>query len=114
MNKPARLALGVLIAVGILLTTASPSLSDPASAAQANFVKCPPHLVAPYGGDDGWSSITVQANFVRAVMAPKGLMTCQYGFGKHPTPFFGIQKPCPPGFRCVAVRGGFRVLPIIK
>jgi hypothetical protein len=57
----------------------------------------------------------VQANFAAAMVSPQGVMTCQYGFGgPHPKPFFGIQKPCPAGFKCVAERNGFRTIPAIK
>jgi hypothetical protein len=37
-------------------------------------------------------------------------MTCQYGFGAAPRPFFGIQKPCPAGYRCIPDRAGFRIV----
>lgn len=113
MKKKSKLAFGLLIAIGVFLAATPSSQSDPASATQAQFIECPANLVAPYGGDDGWSTIQVQANFARAIVSPKGLMTCQYGFcGRPPRPFFGIQKPCPAGFRCIAVRNGFRLVPI--
>ena len=76
-----------------------------------SYLACPANLSATYGGIPGWSSIAVQANFAAAVIDPrKGLMTCQYGFGAAPRPFFGIQKPCPPGYRCIPDRAGFRIV----
>ena len=114
MNKHAKLAIGTFVAVGLLLLLAAQSRSINASAAPDNFVGCPPHLIAPYGGGGGWSSIQVQANFAAAVVTQQNLMVCQYGFGQHPRPFFGIEKPCPSGFRCIAERDGFRLTPNIR
>ncbi|HKO45548.1 MAG TPA: hypothetical protein VJU84_19895 [Pyrinomonadaceae bacterium] len=110
MKRSSRLVLSILIVGCALLTAATTSSHSNTLPNQVALVTCPTHLVAPYGGMDGWSTINVQANFARALMAPGNLMTCQYRFGSG-TPFFGIQKPCPSGSRCVAVRNGFRVLP---
>jgi hypothetical protein len=44
-------------------------------------------------------------------VAPNGLLTCQYGFGRSPPAFFGIQRPCPSGHHCVVAGRGFRVTP---
>jgi len=117
MKIHAKPVLGLLIAVGLLLITVtkSPSSNAEASAGPDNFIQCPASLVAPYGGNDGWSTIQVQANFAAALVTPQGVMVCQYGFGSpHPKPFFGIEKPCPAGNRCVAQRNGFRVIPAIR
>lgn len=110
MKRTLKLVLGLLIATCTLMAGATTSSRGHASPAQALFVPCPTHLVAPYGGMDGWSTINVQANFARAVLSPTKLMTCQYRFGSGAI-FFGIQKPCPPGARCIPVRNGFRVIP---
>lgn len=76
------------------------------------FVACPSKVVARFGGFEGWSSIGVQANFAKALVDEQHqLITCQYGFGSKPEPFFGIQKPCPTGFRCVVEGYGFRLWP---
>ena len=109
MKRSLRLVLSILIASCALLTAATTSSHSNTSPNQVALVTCPPHLIAPYGGMDGWSTINVQANFARALMAPGNLMTCQYRFGSG-KPFFGIQKPCPSGARCIAVRNGFRLV----
>jgi hypothetical protein len=110
MNRSLRLVLSILIVSCALLTAVTPSSHSNTSPSQVALVTCPPHLIAPYGGMDGWSTVNVQANFARALMAPGNLMTCQYRFGSG-RPFFGIQKPCPSGSRCIPVRNGFRVVP---
>lgn len=114
MKKRAMLAFAILIAVGLLLMTVTKSSGSDASAPATpdQIIKCPVSLVAPYGGN-GWTTIQVQANFAAAVVSPQGLMTCQYGFGQQPAPFFGIQRRCPPGHRCVVEGNGFRVTPLI-
>jgi predicted metal-binding transcription factor (methanogenesis marker protein 9) len=109
MNRTLTIVFGILLIGGGLLVAALGSSRGKAAAA-ASFVPCPAHLVAPYGGTDGWSTINVQANFARALMAPGNKMTCQYRFGSGSV-FFGIQKPCPVGSLCVAVRNGFRITP---
>jgi hypothetical protein len=103
--------------IALLAPLPLPSPPPLASLAQApapvipSYVACPANLTARYGGVLGWSSIPVQANFAAAVIDPgKGLMTCQYGFGVAPRPFFGIQKPCPAGYRCIPDRAGFRIV----
>jgi hypothetical protein len=110
MKRSVKLIFGVLIAGCALLATAAGPSSGKANPAPALVVLCPAHLVAPYGGTDGWSTVNVQANFARAVMAPGKIMTCQYRFGSGAI-FFGIQKPCPAGSTCVAVAKGFRITP---
>ena len=114
MKKRVMPAFGILIAVGLLLMVVAKSSGSnaAASAAPDQIIKCPASLVAPYGGN-GWSTIQVQANFAAAVVTPQGVMTCQYGFGQQPNPFFGIQKRCPPGHRCVVQGNGFRVTPLM-
>ena len=110
MNRSVKLIVSGLI-VGCALL-AAPARSSPGNAtpSPALLVLCPDHLVAPYGGTDGWSSINVQANFARAIMAPGKIMTCQYRFGTGKI-FFGIQKPCPAGSNCVARPKGFLITP---
>jgi hypothetical protein len=113
MKKYTTLMLGLFIVVSVSLATSTRSVSGYAAAQPGNFVACPAFLVAPFGGN-GWSTIQVQANFAAAIVTPQGLMTCQYGFGgpiPKPKPFFGVSKPCPAGFRCVAERNGFRLRP---
>ncbi len=73
---------------------------------------CPKSVSATYGGVDGWSTVVVQANFARALLAgTNGRLTCQYGFGTNPEPVFGLQRPCPKGLLCVVKGNGFRLLP---
>ncbi len=110
MKRSAKVAFAILIAVGAVLAGASQSSSRNATVNPDSFVPCPPHLIAPYGGISGWSTVNVQANFARALVTPQGLMVCQYRFGSG-APFFGIEKPCPAGSRCIAERDGFRVHP---
>ena len=105
-----KLALTILIGICALFAGAAPASRGNASPASPLFVPCPAHLVAPYGGMDGWSSINVQANFARALMAPGRKMTCQYRFGSG-APFFGIQKTCPAGSTCIVRRNGFLIVP---
>ena len=105
-----KLVLTILIGCCALFAGAAPASRGNASQASPLFMPCPTHLIAPYGGMDGWSSINVQANFARALMAPGRIMTCQYRFGSG-APFFGIQKPCPAGSRCVVRRNGFMIFP---
>ncbi len=110
MKRTLHLVLVILI-LGCALPAGAKTFSrGKASPNQVAFMTCPTHLIAPYGGMDGWSTINVQANFARALMSPTRMMTCQYRFGTG-RPFFGIQKPCPPGARCIPVRNGFRILP---
>lgn len=109
MNTTLKLVLGISIMSCVLLAGAT-TTSRGSSPPQAAFIACPTHLIAPYGGMDGWSTINVQANFARAVLSPTKMMTCQYRFGSGQI-FFGIQKPCPVGSRCIAVKNGFRILP---
>lgn len=109
MNTALKLILGVSI-LGCALLVASFGTSRGKAAAPALFVPCPAHLIAPYGGTDGWSTVNVQANFARALMAPGKKMTCQYRFGSGAI-FFGIQKPCPAGSVCVVRRNGFLITP---
>jgi len=100
------------ISQALLLTSVLWGVSQPPTAAQAVAIPCPSSLTAPFGGMEGWSTINVQANFAKAVVDERRrLMTCQYGFGQMPEPFFGIQKPCPMGRRCVVKGNGFRLLP---
>jgi hypothetical protein len=110
MKKIAKLGFGLFILAAALFVGANRSASGNASANPDSFVACPAHLIAPYGGTDGWSSINVQANFAKALVTPQKVMVCQYRFGSG-APFFGIEKPCPAGHRCVAERAGFRVVP---
>jgi hypothetical protein len=110
MNRIVKLIFSVLIAGCALLATAAGPSSGKATPSQALVVPCPAHLIAPYGGTDGWSTINVQANFARAVIGPDKKMTCQYRFGRGQI-FFGIQKDCPAGSTCVAVAKGFRITP---
>ena len=110
MNRSLRLVLGILIGSFALLAGATPSSRGHSSPTPASFVPCPTHLIAPYGGTDGWSTVNVQANFARALVTPAKMMVCQYRFGSG-APFFGIQKACPAGSRCIPVRNGFRILP---
>jgi hypothetical protein len=114
MKKRAMMVFGILLAAGLLLMTVTKSSGSDASALAMpdQIIKCPVSLVAPYGSN-GWSTIQVQANFAAAAVTPQGLMTCQYGFGQQPKPFFGIQKRCPPGHRCVVQGNGFRATPLI-
>ena len=79
MKKCVKQACGLCVSVGMLLT-AIILPSDNATAAPGQSIACPASLSAPYGGNDGWSSIQVQANFADALVS-EGLMTCQYGFG---------------------------------
>lgn len=69
MNRRLIIVFGVLIVGGALLAESVGS-SRGKAAAPALFVPCSPHLIAPYGGTDGWSTVNVQANFARAIMAP--------------------------------------------
>jgi hypothetical protein len=112
MKRSLRLVLTILVGSGALIAGAAPASSGHSTPAPApaSFEACPTHLIAPYGGTDGWSTINVQANFARAFVTPSRMMTCQYRFGAG-APFFGIQKPCPVGSRCIAVRNGFRIVP---
>ncbi len=110
MKRSLKLTFTILIGICALLASATGYTRAHSSPAQASFIPCPTHLIAPYGGTDGWSTIQVQANFARALVTPTRMMTCQYRFGTG-RPFFGIQKPCPAGSRCIAVRRGFRVIP---
>lgn len=108
MNRTLKLIFCLLIG-GCALLAAVPGSSRGEAAQSPLFVPCPANLVAPYGGTDGWSSINVQANFARALMAGNK-MTCQYRFGSGSI-FFGIQKTCPAGSKCVARRNGFLITP---
>src|SRR5216684_2172096 len=108
MKKSSKLALGLLIAVSALFAGATQSSSRNASTTPESFIACPTHLIAPYGGSGGWSTINVQANFAHALVTPQGVMVCQYRFGSG-APFFGIEKPCPAGSRCIPERDGFRI-----
>lgn len=110
MKRSLKLVLAVLVGTGALLAGATNASRGHSAPAPASFEACPTHLIAPYGGTDGWSTVNVQANFARAVVAPGRIMTCQYRFGSGPV-FFGIQKPCPAGSRCIAVVNGFRIVP---
>ena len=107
MKKTAMVLIGLLMAVGVMFAGATPS-SRGNAAAPDSFIPCPPHLVAPYGGN-GWSTVDVQANFAHAMVTPQRVMVCQYRFGSGTT-FFGIEKPCPAGMRCIAERDGFRIM----
>ena len=108
MKKTAMLVIGLLMTVGVMFAGAPPSSNGNAAAAPDSFIPCPPHLVAPYGGN-GWSTVNVQANFAHAMVTPQRIMVCQYRFGSGAT-FFGIEKPCPPRARCIAERDGFRII----
>jgi hypothetical protein len=108
MKKIAMLLIGLLMAIGVMFAGATSSSNGNAAAAPDSFIPCPPHLIAPYGGN-GWSTVNVQANFTHALVTPQRVMVCQYHFGSGAT-FFGIEKPCPPGSRCIAEHSGFRVL----
>jgi hypothetical protein len=109
MNKRLTIVFGLVI-VGCALLSASLGSLRGEAAAPSSFVPCPAHLIAPYGGADGWSTVNVQANFARAILAPGRKMTCQYRFGSGAI-FFGIQKPCPEGSVCVVRRNGFHITP---
>jgi hypothetical protein len=109
MNRRLAIVFGLVI-VGCTFLAAAFGSSRGKAAAPALFVECPAHLIAPYGGADGWSTVNVQANFARALMSPDRKMTCQYRFGSGAI-FFGIQKPCPAGSVCVARRNGFFITP---
>lgn len=96
----------------VLLASLLWGVSQPPLRAQGTVVSCPGSLSAPFGGEGGWSSVKVQATFVKALMdGRRRLMTCQYGFGMKPEPFFGVQMPCPKGVRCLVIGNGFRLLP---
>ena len=110
MKRSLKLVLAVLVGTGALLAGATNASRGDSAPAPASFEACPTHLVAPYGGTDGWSTVNVQANFARAVVAPGRIMTCQYRFGSGAV-FFGIQKPCPTGSTCTARPKGFLVTP---
>jgi hypothetical protein len=110
MKRSLKLVLGILIGSCVLATGATPSSPTHSSPTSALFVPCPAHLVAPYGGTNGWSTVNVQANFARALVTPAKVMVCQYRFGSG-RPFFGIQKPCPAGSTCTPRRNGFLILP---
>ena len=102
--------LGILIASCALVTGATPASRVHSSPTPALVVLCPKHLVAPYGGTDGWSTVNVQANFARALVTPARKMVCQYRFGSG-RPFFGIEKPCPVGSTCTPRPNGFLITP---
>ena len=108
MKKSAMVILGLVMVVGVMVAGATRPASGNVAADPDSFVPCPAHLIAPYGGSGGWSTINVQANFANALVTPQGIMVCQYRFGSGAT-FFGIEKPCPAGSRCIAERDGFRV-----
>ena len=115
MKRSLKLALAILIGSCALVAVATPfsrvhSSPGHSSPSPALVVLCPPHLVAPYGGTDGWSTVNVQANFARALVTPAKKMVCQYRFGSG-RPFFGIEKPCPAGSTCTPRRNGFLVTP---
>jgi hypothetical protein len=110
MKRSLKLVLSTLIGGCIFLAGATASSTSHASPAQVAFEACPTHLIAPYGGTDGWSTINVQANFARAVVTPARMMACQYRFGSGAI-FFGIQKRCPLGARCIPTKNGFRIVP---
>jgi hypothetical protein len=110
MKKIAKLTFGLFIIASGLFIGANHSASGNASMSPAAFIACPPHLIAPYGGSGGWSTVNVQANFAKVLVTPNRVMVCQYRFGSG-APFFGIEMPCPAGKRCVAERDGFRVTP---
>ncbi len=110
MKKIAKLTFGLFIIAGALFVGVNPSASGNASMAPPSFIACPPHLIAPYGGSGGWSTVNVQANLARALVTPSRVMVCQYRFGSG-APFFGIEMPCPAGKHCWVERAGFRVTP---
>jgi hypothetical protein len=110
MKRSLKLVLGILIGSCALVSGATPSSRVHSSPTPALVVLCPAHLVAPYGGTDGWSTVNVQANFARSLVTPAKMMVCQYRFGSG-KPFFGIQKPCPAGSICTPRRNGFLVTP---
>jgi len=110
MKRRLKLVLGILIGSCALVTGATPSSRVHSSPSPALLVLCPPHLVAPYGGTDGWSTVNVQANFARSLVTPTRKMVCQYRFGTG-RPFFGIEKPCPVGSTCVPRPKGFLITP---
>ena len=110
MKRSLKLVLGILIGSCALVTGATPSSPGHSSPTPALVVLCPKHLVAPYGGTDGWSTVNVQANFARSLVTPAKKMVCQYRFGSG-KPFFGIEKPCPAGSTCTPRRNGFLVTP---
>ena len=108
-------AAGILVCAGAaaiyLFSPASVPVKRAQPVGKEAMIPCPPVVVAPFGGFDGWSQIQVGANSVRAFVAPNGLLTCQYGLGRNPEPIFGIQRPCPNGQRCRAQGHGFLVTP---
>ena len=110
MKRSLKLVLGMLIGSCALVTAATPPSRTHSSPTPALVVLCPAHLVAPYGGTDGWSTVNVQANFARALVTPAKKMVCQYRFGSG-TPFFGIEKPCPAGSTCTPRPKGFLITP---
>ena len=114
MNRRLKLVLaillGILIASCALVTGATPASRVHSSPTPALVVLCPKHLVAPYGGTDGWSTVNVQANFARSLVTPAKKMVCQYRFGSG-VPFFGIEKPCPVGSTCTPRPNGFLITP---
>jgi hypothetical protein len=110
MKKITKLVLGLFVIACALFLGANHSASGNAAAPPDSFIACPPHLIAPYGGSGGWSTVNVQANFAKALVTPQRVMVCQYRFGAG-APFFGIEMPCPAGKRCIPVRNGFRVVP---
>jgi len=110
MKRRLKLVLAILIGSFALVTGVTPSSRVHSSPTPALVVLCPPHLVAPYGGTDGWSTVNVQANFARALVTPAKKMVCQYRFGSG-RPFFGIEKPCPAGSTCTARPKGFLITP---
>jgi hypothetical protein len=110
MKRSLKLVLGIVIASCALVTAATPPSRVHSSPTPALVVLCPKHLVAPYGGTDGWSTRNVQANFARSLVTPANKMVCQYRFGSG-APFFGIEKPCPAGSTCTARPKGFLVTP---
>jgi hypothetical protein len=110
MKKIAKLTCGLFVIAGALFVGVNHSASGNAAMAPASFVACPPHLIAPYGGSGGWSSVNVQANFAKALVKPNQVMVCWYRFGSG-APFFGLEMPCPAGKHCAAEHAGFRVTP---
>jgi hypothetical protein len=110
MKKIAKLTFGLFVIAGALFLGANHSASINAAVTPDSFIACPTHLIAPYGGSGGWSSVNVQANFAKALVTPQRVMVCQYRFGAG-APFFGIEMPCPAGKHCVAAPKGFHVTP---
>jgi hypothetical protein len=110
MKRSLKLVLGLLIASCVWAAGATPPSRVHSSPTPALVLLCPPTLVAPYGGTAGWSTVNVQANFVRARVTPAKKMVCQYRFGLG-QPFFGIEKPCPAGSICTPRRNGFLITP---